>query len=255
MIIRMNIKSYLHRIKYDEIPETNLSTLFTLHKKHLLNVPFENLDIHLKRQIQLSYDFFFDKIVLHNRGGFCYELNGLFYNLLVELGYNAKLISARVKNKQGDFSQEFDHMAIIIELDDNWLVDVGFGDSFTEPLKLELDAEQIQNGTIYKIVKHNGDYLKLIKSEDGINFSDEYIFTLIPRKLSDYQEMCEYHQTSENSHFTQKKICTILTEGGRVSLTDDKLIITNKGKREEYILENETDFNINLLKYFNIKLN
>ena len=250
----MDVKKYLSRIGISSQLKPDLHTLIKLHKSHILNVPFENLDIHLGREITLDFKKFYTKIVINNRGGFCYELNGSFYNLLANLGYKAKMVSARVANSKGDFGKEFDHMAIIVKLDDEWLVDVGFGDSFIEPIKFELELPQKRYGMIYKIVKHDEDYFKLQKSSDGVNYIDQYIFTLNERKLSDYTEMCIHNQTSPTTMFTHKRICTIATEDGRITLSDLKLIRTIGGEKIETILNNENEFQECLKTYFKINI-
>ena len=93
----MNKNEYLRRIGIEEKEiEPTLENLKLLQRRHLLNVPFENLDIHWKRPILLDSDNFYEKVVNKKRGGFCYELNGLFNELLKEIGFQTKIISARV---------------------------------------------------------------------------------------------------------------------------------------------------------------
>ncbi|MEL6986932.1 MAG: arylamine N-acetyltransferase, partial [Bacteroidota bacterium] len=125
----MNIKEYLNRINYEGEIKLNIEVLKELQKCHLLNVPFENLDIHYNRTIQLDIGKFYNKIVIDRRGGFCYELNTLFQNLLHQIGFK-KIISARVyDHKKGSFGEEYDHLAIVVDLNQRaYLVDVGFGE-------------------------------------------------------------------------------------------------------------------------------
>ena len=132
--------SYLRRIGIEENEiEPTLENLRFLQKQHLLNVPFENLDIHWKRPILLDNKKFYKKIIGEKRGGFCYELNGLFSELLKAIGYQNKIISARVFGGK-DFGAEYDHLAILTEIDgEEFLVDAGFGDFTAEPLKFILD--------------------------------------------------------------------------------------------------------------------
>ena len=85
-----------------------------MHRAHLLAVPFENLDIHLGRPISLDQDALFGKIVTRRRGGFCYELNGLFALLLRELGFEVTLLSAGVARADGGFGPEFDHLTLLV---------------------------------------------------------------------------------------------------------------------------------------------
>src|SRR5258708_6478096 len=133
----MDIETYLRRIEYAGPIDPNPETLRALHKAHMLTVPFENFDIHLRRPIILEEDRLLAKIVDQRRGGFCYELNGAFAALLTALGFKVAMLSAAVAHAAGGFSPPFDHMALLVEMDERWLADVGFGDSFLEPLRLD----------------------------------------------------------------------------------------------------------------------
>ena len=111
----MNIQQYLERIKYDGNVTASLEVLSKLQVLHLMNVPFENLDI--QNKIKINLDNLFDKIVTRKRGGFCYELNGLFYKLLKQIGFAVKMVSARVyNNNTKNFSPEFDHLTLIVSI-------------------------------------------------------------------------------------------------------------------------------------------
>src|SRR5574342_783566 len=103
----MNVTEYLERITYSGEHKPSLETLNELQAAHLLTVPFENLDIHNKIKINLAHSY--DKRITRRRGGFCYELNGLFFGLLKEVGFNVKMVSARVYDAEKGFGPEFDH--------------------------------------------------------------------------------------------------------------------------------------------------
>ena len=137
----MNVAAYLDRIQYRGALPPDHATLAALHVAHLRTVPFENLDIHLGIPIVLDLDRLFEKIVLKRRGGFCYELNGLFGALLTALGFQVTLLSARVVGDDGALGPEFDHMLLQVDCPADgdsvlWLADVGFGDSCSSPLRL-----------------------------------------------------------------------------------------------------------------------
>jgi N-hydroxyarylamine O-acetyltransferase len=134
---RLHIESYLARINYHGALAPTAETLRALQVAHLLTVPFENLSIHAHEPIVLTDEALFTKIVTHRRGGFCYEANGLFAALLRALGCNVAMLSAGVAKPDGSFSPDFDHMTLLVTLAERWLVDVGFGDSFLEPLRLD----------------------------------------------------------------------------------------------------------------------
>ena len=146
----MEINTYLERIGYSGSREPTVETLRQLHRVHMLSVPFENLDIHLGYPIGLSLPSFFDKIVRRRRGGFCYELNGLFGWLLEQLGFKVVMLSVRVFNGTQP-GPEFDHLILLIKLEENLIADVGFGDSFLEPLLLDTSEEDVQFDRSYRL--------------------------------------------------------------------------------------------------------
>lgn len=227
----LDSRAYLDRIGYRGPLSPNSGVLRELHRAHMLSVPFENLDIHIPREIVCDEQRFLHKIVNERRGGFCYELNGAFAALLRSLGFQVTLLSARVARDDGSDSPEFDHLALRVDLDEPWLADVGFGDSFQEPLRLQASIEQSQIGRVYRL-ECSGDTWQCEVKTDG-KWKKEYLFTLQPRQLCDFADMCRYHQTSPESSFTRKRVCSRATVGGRITLSDGKLIETQNGVRDE----------------------
>jgi N-hydroxyarylamine O-acetyltransferase len=219
----------------------------------MLTVPFENLDIALGRKIICDEQAILRKIVKLRRGGFCYELNGAFAALLRELGFKVAMLSARVARQDGSYGPEFDHLTLKVDLDQPWLADVGFGDSFLEPLYLDIDIEQAQGERKFRLIEEEGS-LHMEMAEPSADWKRQYSFTLIPRQLGEFVGMCHYHQTSPESSFTQKRICSRATPEGRITLADRKLIITRDGKREESPLESDDEWRAALETYFEIVL-
>ena len=248
-------ENYLRRIgikNYNILP--TLDNLKLLQKQHLLNIPFENLDIHLKRPIVLNNENFARKILEEKRGGFCYELNGLFYELLNEIGYKSRINSARVNNNNGGFGAEYDHLVIMTEIcGEEFLVDAGFGDFIVEPLKFILDVEQKDRNGTFLIRKFDDEYFEVVKKSDD-KWKSEYIFKNLERGLPEFTEMCEFHQTSPESHFTRGKVCSIMTNEGRKTLTDGKFIETKNGKKNVIGVESEEQFREILIREFGIKI-
>ena len=237
----LDIKDYLERINYRGSLAPTSETLRALQIAHLLAVPFENLSIHAGQSILLNDDALFAKIVTNRRGGFCYEANGLFAALLRALNFDVAMLSAEVANAAGEFGPDFDHMALMVQLEQRWLVDVGFGDSFLEPLLLNERGEQCQKNRVYRIIPE-GNYLVLMRRDEGEEWKMQYRFTLQPYTYADYAEMCRYHQTSPESHFTQKRICSRLTPRGRITLSDMRFIITEDGVRTERTVNDEQEY-------------
>ncbi len=280
----MDLQAYLRRMNYRGERAPIAATLRDLHRAHLLAVPFENLDIHLGRTILLGEESLFDKIVRRRRGGFCYELNGLFALLLRELGFEVTLLSAGVAHADGGFGPEFDHLTLLVTTDDRpptidhqfptddeqrttkadmqstiynlqsagWLADVGFGDSFRDPLRFVEAAEQEQDGRAYRIDR-DGDHLTLMQ-RDADGWAPQYRFTLQPHTQGEYTDMCHYHQTSPASSFTRKRVCTLATPDGRITLSDLQLIVTTRGERTAQVLPDELAFQAALREHFGIEL-
>jgi N-hydroxyarylamine O-acetyltransferase len=254
----MDVNAYLRRINYDGSLAPGAQTLRQLQLAHLVAVPFENLSIHAGQPIILNDEALFEKIVGRRRGGFCYELNGLFAALLRALGFNVVMLSAAAITAEGKFGPDFDHMALLVtvpvERRQRWLADVGFGDSFREPLLLDRRDEQVQGERAYKIVP-DGDHLILMQREGEGEWKSQYRFTLEPHSYPDYVEMCLYHQTSPQSHFTKARVCTRATSAGRVTLSETRLITTAKdGARQERAVNNEDEYAQLLREQFGIDI-
>lgn len=249
----LDISAYFSRIRYFGPADPTAQTLRGLHRAHMLTVPFENLDIAFGRAIACETDSFVQKVVDRRRGGFCYELNGAFAALLAALGFRVTLLSARVAREDGSQSPEFDHLALQVDLDEPWLADVGFGDSFIEPLLLRPDVEQVQSPDTYRLTKEGESFCMQRSGPDGA-WKREYVFTLTPRSLQDFSAMCRYHQTSPDSPFTTKKICSLATRDGRITLTDNRLIVTRNLQREKTLLKSELEWEAALREHFNIVL-
>jgi N-hydroxyarylamine O-acetyltransferase len=151
-------------------------------------------------------------------------------------------------------------MALMIKLDQRWLVDVGFGDSFLEPLLLDEASAQIQGERSYRIVPQ-GNYL-ILSRRDNDEWKPQYRITLQPYQYEDFDGMCRYHQTSPQSHFTQGRVCSRATaDGGRITLNaaagttpnDMRLISTTRnGERHEQILQSHEEYADALREHFGV---
>jgi N-hydroxyarylamine O-acetyltransferase len=255
----MDTSAYLARIGVPLPLPPSPESLRALQLAHLMTVPFENLDIPLGREIVLDEKAFFEKVVRHRRGGFCYELNGLFAALLRHSGFPVTLLSARVARATGGFGPEYDHLTLLVEFPGNQprrLADVGFGDSFREPLLFDEPGEQAasacDNGRAYQL-RRAGDEVTLWRLQDDGGWKPQYLFSPVPRRLEEFAAMCHYQQTSPDSHFTQRRICSRATPAGRITLADLRLIFTENGGRSEQTLT-EDQHRAALLEHFGIDL-
>lgn len=254
----MDTEQYLRRIGYTATVKPDVQTLHRLQHAHLLSVPFENLDIGLKRPILLDETSLWNKIVVNRRGGFCYEVNGLFASLLNEVGFDVTYLNARDYHEDDDtFGIDFDHLTLLVRVPNDtarWLVDVGWGDTFARPLELDNPDWQENGLRAYKLESFRDGYQLWQRGYSG-KLERQYYFDLTPHQFpAEYEATCLYHQTSPQSIFTQKRIISRLTENGRVSLDSDHLIITTNGQREEHLFENEEQFQELLQQYFGFRL-
>lgn len=253
----MNIKDYLARLNYSKSVQADAPTLHGLQLAHMRTIPFENLDIGLGRRINLDLPSLWQKIIVDRRGGFCYELNGLFAWLLQEIGFEVTYLNARDYHEKTDsFGIDFDHLTLLVKApheSTRWLADVGWGDTFFQPLDIDNPNEQVQGLRGYWVKPFKDGYIIWQRNYDGSQ-ERHYYFDLVPHKFPDeYLDTCDYHQTSPKSIFTQRRIMSRLTEDGRISLERDALIVTKNGNRT--ITEiSEEQWESLLKEHFNIVL-
>lgn len=249
---KKEINRYLDRIGFQGEVRPDLATLELLHKQHVENVPFENIDISLGNEITLSLKLQFDKVVNQQRGGFCYELNQTFAALLSACGYKVSFLSARVFFR-GVYGPEFDHLLLLVECEGKQVVaDVGFGKSFREPLPLSNNVVK-QYDASYKIEHIDSEYT-LLRKQQGSEWEPLYVFNLDQHKIEAFSDMLHFMQTSEDSHFTKETICTITTKSGRKTISGNRFIETIKDEKTERPIENKSFYRQLLKQHFYIEL-
>jgi N-hydroxyarylamine O-acetyltransferase len=242
-----SVNSYLDRIGARPAGPT-ASALRELHRRHLETVPFENLSIHLGEPIVLAEDALLDKVVLRGRGGFCYELNGLFAALLTALGYDVTLLAASVFGDGGTLSPAFDHLVLLVELDERYLVDVGFGVHSVYPLRLDWPEAQEDPAGSFLVVDAPGGDVDVLR--DGV---PQYQAELRSRRLTDFARPCWWHANSPESHFRDAPRCSRLTETGRVSIVGNRLVETTHGERTDTTLATDAELLAAYEKHFGFR--
>jgi N-hydroxyarylamine O-acetyltransferase len=224
------LTAYLDRIGAGRPDIASAAALHALHRAHLVAVPFENLSIHLGEPVSLDDRDLFGKIVTRRRGGFCYELNGAFALLLGALGFDVRLLAARVFG-QGRFGPPFDHLALLVHTADGdgpWLADVGFGSHSHYPLRFAERGPQDDPGGSFRLADTaDGDV------DVGKDGQPQYRIERRERSLADFGPTCWWQQTWPDSHFTRSTVCSRVTTDGRVSISGRTLIMTTNGNRAE----------------------
>ncbi len=224
------VDRYLRRIGVDPEEVTlDLDGLSRLQYAHLVSVPFTNLDVYDRLPVRTDLRWSIPA-VLDGRGGWCFVLNGAFGALLASLGFDVVSMAALV-TMAGEVSPMDDHLCLRVELDRPFLVDVGFGDSFTRPLPLDSDepVHDVAAGRRFRLGTRD-DGRRQLESErdvDGlVRWRPDYHFLTEPRELDHFDPANDYLATTPGLTWTSKRFSTRLTEDGRVTLLDDRISFT-----------------------------
>jgi N-hydroxyarylamine O-acetyltransferase len=229
----MNLDSYLKRIRYEGELTPDLATLTGIHRAHLINIAYENLDIHLGCPLSTDLEQIYDKIVANRRGGWCFEMNGLLAWALREVGFKVTMLSSFVGREKNEPAPEGagDHLILRIDLDRPYLADTGFGNGILEPLPLAEGMYQ-QGFLDFKLEEDHGRWWFTNHAYGGPGFD----FDLKPHELSDFAGQSTRLQTSPESGFVKTTVCfrytpdCLLTLRGAVFRTT-----TAAGERDEII--------------------
>jgi N-hydroxyarylamine O-acetyltransferase len=198
-----DLANYLKRIGYQGRVEANLQTLAALQRTHVHSVPFENLDVQLRRSVGLDLDHCYDKIVKRRRGGWCYELNGLFGWALQKIGFSVTRISAGVMRERAGDAQLGNHLCLLVQLDQPYLVDVGFGGSLAYPLPLEATSHDHSPYRIWLQQLDDG-YWRFSEQAHDDPFSFDFREDVADEEL--FRLKCIMLQTSADSTFVQNLV-------------------------------------------------
>ncbi len=205
---------YFERIGYGERVDPTVEVLRAIHRAHLLAIPYENFDVHLGRPLRLELERFYAKLVADRRGGWCYEMNGLLAWALEAIGFRVRMVSGTVgRDARGDRA-EGNHLVLLIDLDQPWVADTGFGDGFLEPVPL-VEGAFSQLGLPYRLERRGSRWLFHNQPWGGAAGFD---FTTEPRALLDFSERCHELQTSPESSFVRATVCERFTPDAIVSL-------------------------------------
>ena len=232
------ITAYLDRLGVADPLKPDAETLRLLHRAHVMTVPFENLSIHLPgEEISLDLAALVDKIVTRRRGGFCYELNGLFAALLESVGFGVDRMSSRTYSAmRAAFSSPLDHLALRVTdaAGEVWLADVGFGRHSELPLRYsERGGQSDAFGTFQLVETAEGELDVLL---DG---APRYRVDPRTLALADFEPGRWWQVTSPASLFRRSLMCSLPTADGRVTLNGRKLIVTSADGRRERVLKDD----------------
>ncbi|MCB9832740.1 MAG: arylamine N-acetyltransferase [Planctomycetes bacterium] len=249
----MTVTDYLRRLELAEAPGLDAAALGLIHERHLVTVPFENLDVIAGRPGEFELAAFLDKLLRRRRGGICYELNAACHWFLGELGFAVSMREARVARDDGSWGLPWDHMVLVVRLPEGErLVDVGFGRGFLRPLDLAERDEIGERGHRFKLIE-DGEGLILARYErSALGFAPLYRILPGERRLEDFLPGWRHHTSSPDSVITQGTICSIAAPDGRVTLRGEELLITRNGRQEAEAVVGDEARRAVLRRYFRI---
>ena len=219
------VDRYLDRIQAERPASLDLAALRGLMRAHLVAVPFENLDVFHQRPVRTDLAWSVPKIVDARRGGWCFEANGAFGALLASLGFEVRHLGAAVLLNGPNTT--LDHLCLEVRLDQPYLVDVGFGDTFISPLELNSSAEQDGGNGIYQFIA-SPIGATLARLVDGVPEA-AYRFKRVSHALADFDPASAALAGDPDGHFRSGPIVTRLldVEGRRVTLSRDRVVTKN----------------------------
>ncbi len=250
----LDLDGYFERINYSGSREATEETLNKLHICHAMNVPFENLDVFYKKPPQLDEASLYNKIVKNKRGGYCFEMNGIFSIVLKRLGFKVTDLLAKVFVEGIGYTAKT-HQVILVEINGRkWVVDVGFGnDGLLAPLRLEENTDQKQYAHVYNLIKEP-QYGYLLRKKTGDKYNNLYAFTLEECRPEDFIMSNHFTATYPESFFLLMRMCTMPTKEGRITLTDTHFKVIENGDIKETEIKNEEEFRTCLKDYFRLDL-
>ena len=231
----MEVASYLTRIAYTSSVLPDARTLQALHRAHLLTIPYENLDLHCEPRRGLSLDVtqIYDKIVGQKRGGWCYEMNGLFAWVLREVGFDVTILGSAVGRLGNPSALEDAHILLkVIALDQPnkaWIADVGFGNAFLEPLPLQPGIYR-QDGFTYRLERDDSGrwwFINHVLGGAGFDFS------LKPFELNEFAAPSNWLQTAPESGFVRVPVCHRHLPGGKIVTLRALTLTTVAGEQRQ----------------------
>jgi N-hydroxyarylamine O-acetyltransferase len=187
------LEAYLERVGFTGPLRADLETLTALHRAHLSEISYENLDIHFGRPLRLGLEPAYRKIVIGKRGGWCFEMNTLFRWALEAAGFKVTLLSAAA-------AFDGDHMLLLVDLPEGrYLADMGWGNGFHEPMPLGAGP-------------HRQGFRRFALSQEGekswrfsnLDFGDDgFSFTLSPREIAHFEARSKWLQQDPESSFVR----------------------------------------------------
>lgn len=268
----MDLDRYLDRIGHVARPSAEPDAIAALQSAHRLAIGFENLDVMLGRPIRIDAPSVFDKIVVNGRGGYCFEQNRLFGDVLAAIGVANRPLLARVRlGLAQDVIPPRTHVCLLATIaGGEWLVDAGFGGSDLAPLPLEDGAEaHTADGARHRLRRTGergsleGEWLLEragpVSATDGRaaahgDWQAQYTFDLAQVVPGDLEQANHWTSTRPDTRFTSLHVASIPLVGGFASMVDRDLTVHGANGTERRVIADAADYARTLRKVFRIAM-
>jgi N-hydroxyarylamine O-acetyltransferase len=210
----VELSAYLDRIAFTGAIRPDRATLAAISKAHLLAIPYENLDVQLGRPLTIAPATAYDRIVRRGRrGGWCYEMNGLFGWALGEIGFEvSRLASGVARSMKGDVAIG-NHLVLRVDMDEGpILADVGLANGPLGPYPIAEGAFSIE-GFDYRLERLEDGYWRFHNHPQGM--APNFDFKDDDADEDALARTCVALQTDPQSPFLQNLVCVRFADGGR----------------------------------------
>jgi N-hydroxyarylamine O-acetyltransferase len=224
------LSRYLERIGLNSTPNRDEDGLKEIHAAQSFTIPFENLEIHLGGTISLKPEDLIDKLVKRNRGGYCFELNGMLHLALKALGFMVRPLLVRVLYNLTEPGPYAHQVLIVTVSGQDWLADVGFGGPGLR-LPVPMIPERIfeQFGERYRL-RSDPDFEWVLQKESKGKFIDLYTIKDQLTLDADIEMSNHFTSTWPGSYFRAQRMCAISKTWGRITLVDKELTFHRDGR-------------------------
>nr|AMP54486.1 N-acetyltransferase [uncultured bacterium] len=252
------LPAYFKRIGYNGKPHPTLSVLKELHLLHPASIPFENLNPLLGIPVKLDSGSLQQKLIDDGRGGYCFEQNLLFKEVLEAIGFRVKGLAARIMwNRPKDEITSRGHMLLLVEADGKpFIADAGFGGlGPTAPLLLQPGLVQETPHEQYKLRQDGSDYI--LYSDVKEEWKPLYRFNLEEHYRQDYEITNWYLSNHPESHFVTGLYAARaqINPNRRYALHDNELSIHAIGEEsKKRVLKSPAEIRQVLEELFHIRL-
>jgi N-hydroxyarylamine O-acetyltransferase len=251
-----DLDGYCRRIGFTGAREPTLATLRAIHALHPLAIPFENLDVILRRGVRIDRDGLRQKLIESGRGGYCFEQNSVLRDALAALGFNVTMLTARVRYLvPAERPMPLTHMLLRIDLGgERYIADVGFGaNTLTAPLRLDSRDEQPTPHEPCRVVDIDGRHGVEIKLRG--TWVQLYNFSLEPQSGADLEVGNWFMSTFPKSRFYAELAVSRPTPTGRLALNNNQLTVHSlSAASERRVLQTESELRQALTGLFGLTL-